>query len=499
MGRPPKVHDPADLPPGIEQRGPGVFKIRVYAGYEEGRIQARSRIVRGTLDEAKKERASLITKLAERKEPVSGTATIAELLEEYYADHAWESIGGKRKCREDFDRYLIPHLGHHLAGRFTDEPIRVLYRGLRTKGPKCLAKQKRPLGDGTLRRLHNTLHAALEWNVERGNLGWNPASKVEVPKQPATKVVIPAADEMAELREAASPADFACFVRLAMATGRRRQDVLALQLPDIILRDNDLVFCRRLVDPVESVAQRKRLSVVRRQVLHALSSGPAENSSGRAVATLALRTGHEKIVSLSHVLASLEAEGLITRTRRQTRTYKIEATELAEGALEAEDVDEGWGAGGPVVEDLDKNGLSARLDIDDDTMEAVKAQIVRLRERADACGVKLIRRAWLFTDDPAGRRPWQLGSTSHKFSDLTKALDMDYTLHSLRHAHITELLEAGHEIEKVAARVGDLPATIWKTYFHFRKNNDRTASAIMGKVLGGKQTAVGLRVIQGGG
>lgn len=380
-------------------KGSGHWQLRVYAGREDGADIFSTKTVTGTGRDAARELARFEVEVAARHNPTGARGTIGELLEDWWASKQWPKAGSKAKARSDLDCYLIPHLGDMKVARFDQRPIETLYRGLLDGR---LAKRAKPLAPGSVARLHATLHAALEWGVFRGRIGWNPAGRVDAPNDPPTKVRAPEPDEVAALLAAADP-EFAVFVRLAAGTGRRLGDLLGITLPQIRPTDRAIQFDQVVV-----------------------------------------RAGNRVL-----------------------------------------------------VEPLDKNGRATRVEVDDTTWAAVGAQRQFMDDRAAAMGTRLVRGAFLFSDDPQGRLPWRPDSTSRKFRVLAETVGIGHTLHSLRHFHITELLTAGVDVETVAQRVGDDPRTIYKTYSHFRPRADRRAADAIGAVLAGRPA--GLTLLHGNG
>ena len=378
----------------LRERPPGSrrWQLRVHVG---GNEYATETFI-GSERDARNALARLQVAALDKKAPRPSRDTVAVLLEDWWRQKAWRSVGGRKQAREDLDRYLIPHLGEIKATKLTDAQIAGLYRGLQTAGPGCLAKRGKPLGPATIRRLHVNLRAALNWAVRKGRLGQNPAIYVDVPANPPTSVRGPDTGELHTLLAAAEagPADFAVFVRLAAATGRRREDVLGITTADLRIDEGAIIFERRAVLGEKSV--------------------------------------------------------------------------------------------GVVIEALDKNGRAARVDIDAETMQRVKALLNDRQRRARGLGVVWGKRSFLFSDDPVGALPWRPDATSREFRLLRERAGLPHvTLHGLRHGHITELLEAGMNVEAVALRVGDNPNTIFSTYAHARRTADRRAAAIMDKVLNG--------------
>jgi len=380
--------------------GSGKWRLRVHLG---DRAYATETFT-GSKREATKALARLQVTADQRRAQKPSRESVGALLEDWWASKAWDSVGARNEARGAIDRYLLPELGEIRLSKLTDRHIAALYNGLRDG---TLAKRGRPLTAASVRRLHNDLHSALNWAVKKGRLGRNPATIVDTPVVPATTVRGPDADELRALLAAAGAGenDFAVFVRVAAATGRRREDVLGLTMADLRVDERALIFDKRVV--------------------------------------------------------------------------------LA-----------GKGAG-VVVEPLDKNYRTARVDIDDVTMGRVVGLVDERRARAASVGGVWGRRAYLFSDDVTGASPWRPDSTSREFRRLRERAGLDgVTLHQLRHAHVTELLEGGLDVEAVAKRVGDDPATIYKVYAHARRTSDRRAAAIMGRALDGE--AQRLVAIEGG-
>lgn len=377
--------------------GSGRWQLRVYAGLDSGRRVYVTRTFEGTERAAAKVLARLEVEIEARHNPTAA-GTAGQLFEDWWALKQWLKAGSKAKARDDLDCYLLPHLGAIRLARLDQRPIETLYRGLLDGS---LAKRARPLAPATVGRLHATLHAALEWGVRRGRIGWNPATRVDAPADPPTRVRAPEPEEVTRLLEAAE-GEFAAFLRLAVGTGRRLGDLLGITLPQIRPSERAIQFDQVVV-----------------------------------------RAGNRIL-----------------------------------------------------VEPFDKNGRAARVEVDDDTWAALLAQHRTMEVRAKEVGGRLVRGAFLFSDDIEGRLPWRPDSTSRRFRVLAGSLDIGHTLHSLRHFHITELLTAGVDVETVAQRVGDDPRTIYKTYSHFRPRADRRAADAIGAVLAGRPT--GLTLVQSG-
>ena len=72
-------------------------------------------------------------------------------------------------------------------------------------------------------------------------------------------------------------------------------------------------------------------------------------------------------------------------------------------------------------------------------------------------GIRPFRRdaGWIFSDRRCGREaPWHPDWPGHRFSRLTRRLELPYTLHSLRHFVATKLLARGLPVTQVAQFMG---------------------------------------------
>lgn len=379
---------------GNDKAGRDVWLFRAYG--------AKAETFKGSEREAKKALARYEVKVQNREMPAPSQATVGELLEEWFDKKAWKSLGSKRQAREELDRYLLPHLGHVRCSRFDEKPVEALYAGLLDGS---LTKRGKPLAPRSLVRLHATLRSACNWAVRRRKLNFNPTLRVDVPAIPPTTVRAPEPEDVVAILEEASVTQtrgrvlvddpvFATFVRIAAATGRRREDVVALQVRDLKVIERALVFDKRAVSP---------------------------------------------------------------------------------------------GKGQPVaIEELDKNGRTARIRLDQKTYDMVAARIAALEDTASACGVRLPRDAFLFSPDPLGKDPWRPEYATSRFGAVTRRLGLKgATLHTLRHHAITSLLEAGIDIETVGRIVGDDAVTILKVYSHYRRTNDDRAANVMAARLEG--------------
>ena len=238
---------------GTDRHGRDVWLFRAYG--------ARSETFHGDADAADKALGTYARRVDAREVAKPGSEKLAELFEEWYETKSWKSVGAKKQARWSLDCYLIPHLGPLRANRFNEDHITKLYTGLQTSGSKSLAKRKQALAPRTLVRLHADLHLFCVWAVKKRHLAYNPADtkRIDIPAISKTTVRAPEPEDVvAVLEEAgvrvtrgrrmAHNPEFAAYLRLLATTGRRREDGLAIQVRDVILREQAVVFDKRAVD-----------------------------------------------------------------------------------------------------------------------------------------------------------------------------------------------------------------------------------------------------------
>lgn len=75
---------------------------------------------------------------------------------------------------------------------------------------------------------------------------------------------------------------------------------------------------------------------------------------------------------------------------------------------------------------------------------------------------------------------------SQDFARVARLRGFDISLHDLRHTHITLLLEAGHQVKAVSARVGHADVTVTlRTYAHVLKKSEMRLAEASGDLVSG--------------
>jgi integrase len=100
---------------------------------------------------------------------------------------------------------------------------------------RCVPHECQPMSPGAVRRIHAILSAALGYAVSWGWIERNPAEFAHPPKLPRRRVQPPDPEGVAHLLNAALAADWelAVFLWLAVTTGARRGELVALRWPSV--------------------------------------------------------------------------------------------------------------------------------------------------------------------------------------------------------------------------------------------------------------------------
>ncbi|HVW32767.1 MAG TPA: site-specific integrase [Acidimicrobiia bacterium] len=228
----------------IRRRGRDSWQLRVYRGVDgHGRPRWVTTTVHGSRRYAEQRLAELVVEVGHAR---LRTGTVGDLLERWFAASSprWAATT-TAQTRSIIDCHLAPELGHLRVDKLTTADIDDFYSHLLRSG----GRNGWPLGAGTVHRIHVVLHRALAQAVRWEWIWLNPATSASPPRVPPAEVHPPdpaqVADLLAFVRER-SPALFV-FLRLAVSTGARRSQLLALRWCDVDFDRGALSFTRAAV------------------------------------------------------------------------------------------------------------------------------------------------------------------------------------------------------------------------------------------------------------
>jgi integrase len=201
--------------------------------------------VHGSKKDAERELARLVHDLNTGEYVEPSRMTVGAYLERWLADYARSSVSGKT-----FERYeeivrtsLIPGLGHILMAKLQPLQIQAFYSESLQNGRK---DGRGGLSAQTVIHYHRVLRKALHDAVRWQLVARNPADSVEPPRPVRREMKVLDGDQVARLLEAAQDSWHYIPILLAVATGLRRGEILALRWEDIDLGEGILAVRRSL-------------------------------------------------------------------------------------------------------------------------------------------------------------------------------------------------------------------------------------------------------------
>jgi integrase len=215
---------------------------------------------RGTKRKAQEELTRLLGQRNEGSYIEPTKMTVAQYL------HHWLEVDIERRVatrtaarhRGIVEKNIIPKLGHVPVCKLTAVHIEAFEAELQregwvkprakkklTEGEEAPTQEKRGLLAQTVLHVHRTLSQALGHAVRVGVLFKNPARQVKPPRPPSREIKILDKGEIATVISAAKGAGLYVPVLVAVTTGIRRGELLALRWSDIELKASTLTVNRK--------------------------------------------------------------------------------------------------------------------------------------------------------------------------------------------------------------------------------------------------------------
>ena len=230
----------------MRRRGEDAWELRVYQGIDPDTRRQRwlTKTVHGSERFARRQLEDLV---AEAGRSRIRAGTLGDLLDRWLeaSSPGW-SASTVSHTRSIVECHLKPHLGHLDLAKLTAADIDDFYAHLLRAG----GRDERPLAPGTVARVHGVIHRALAQAVRWDWIWLNPASNASPPRVAPPEVRPPSPQEVAVLLEWSrreNPPLF-CYLRLAVSTGARRSQLLALRWGDVDEERAAVAFTRALVE-----------------------------------------------------------------------------------------------------------------------------------------------------------------------------------------------------------------------------------------------------------
>ena len=230
----------------IRRRGKRSWAIVIDVGRDaNGKRLQRWHSVKGTEKDAEGELIRLLRSMQTGEYVEPSKLTVKEYLGRWLADYAKSNTTGKtyERYAEIVETHLNPGLGHHKLLKLKPLHIQDFYTQSLTAGRR---DGKGGLSPGSVLHMHRLLHQALGQAVRWQILVRNPAAAVEPPRPQNREMRVLNETETAQMLRKAEGARLYTPILLAVTTGMRRGEILALTWPDIDLKAEKLRMTKSL-------------------------------------------------------------------------------------------------------------------------------------------------------------------------------------------------------------------------------------------------------------
>ena len=228
----------------LTRRGKTSWRLKFDTGRDPitGRRVTKFVTLRGTRRQAQEEAAKIIAGTATGEYVEPSKTMVADYLRSWLS--GLHGLAGK--TRQVYGRLItqlvVPHLGNHELQRLRPAHIADWHAKLLASG----GKNGRPLSARTVGHAHHVLHTALERAVGTELLARNVAHAISPPKVALTEIAALKADEIAPVLAALKGYKLEAIAVLALSTGARRGEILALRWGDVDLTAGTIRIARSL-------------------------------------------------------------------------------------------------------------------------------------------------------------------------------------------------------------------------------------------------------------
>ena len=209
----------------IQQSGPSLWRIQIELTRVGDKRKRRVVRIHGTRKDAQRELTRLLSAADAGTLPDPTRQTIAEYLRAWLDGAPGRAPKTLERYRELAERQIIPHLGELKLQHLKPEHIERWHAALTQVG----------LSARTVGHAHRLLSLVLKRAVENGTLARNVAAIRRPPAAQATEIEILTPEQITAVLDSLRGHALHPIASLALATGLRRGELLALQWGDVDL------------------------------------------------------------------------------------------------------------------------------------------------------------------------------------------------------------------------------------------------------------------------
>lgn len=211
----------------IVSRSKGSYSIKISLGKDPitGKYKYQWFTVRGSKKDAEKKLSELLHQQDTGTYMKPGKTTVAYYLQRWLRDYAKPNLSPRtlEGYEHIIKRYICPDLGNYTLINLKTEHLQHYYSDKLNAG----------LSGQTVRHHHMVMHKALESAVEWGLVPRNVADAVKPPRAQRIEMQTWGEDEIAQFLEVTKTTPYYELFYLALFTGMRRSELLALRWQDI--------------------------------------------------------------------------------------------------------------------------------------------------------------------------------------------------------------------------------------------------------------------------
>lgn len=246
----------------IITKGKNSHLVRVYLGTDaDGKRRYHNRTIRGTKKDALRYQTSILSDMDRGTFVEPSKETLNSYLDRWLEQSA--AVRLRERTLTDYRELLRCHvrplLGQKALSSITPLDVQAVYTNMLERG----------LSPRRVRYAHAVLRSALKQAVKWQLLANNPADYVDLPRQKRTEMHAMSKDEVIRFLRVAKEGPWYAFFLMALTTGMRAGELLALQWKDVDLNRGALQVNRSLTrgkegwrfDEPKTVKSRRRIKL----------------------------------------------------------------------------------------------------------------------------------------------------------------------------------------------------------------------------------------------
>ena len=217
------------------------YTVYIYLGVDQvtGRKKYKTEVVHTGKRDAEKRLTELLRQHDTGMYVEPPKETTAEFLEHWFHDYAETHVSLRtlEGYRGILDRHIIPAIGHIRLDKLTSRHIDSFESDSLRRG----------LSEQTVLHHHRLIFQALRWGVRMGTLARNVVEAVEPPRPKQYQARTLGWEEVYKFLQAAQPSGYYALFLIAILTGIRRSELLALRWRDLDMEAGTLAVSRGVV------------------------------------------------------------------------------------------------------------------------------------------------------------------------------------------------------------------------------------------------------------